>query len=73
MKVPSAGGRTKRLAKGKGVHREEESEGSRRQTTDLTNRNCIRHSTMGKSAKQDEAQSYKESEMESVRNFVSKG
>jgi len=29
------------LAEGKGVHREVESEGSRRQIPGLTNRNCI--------------------------------
>lgn len=63
MEVPSAGGSTKRIAKGKGVRREAESEGSPRQTTDLTNRNCIRHSKVGKSATQDEARSYPESEV----------
>ncbi|HQA50398.1 MAG TPA: hypothetical protein PLT89_06815, partial [Syntrophomonadaceae bacterium] len=31
----------KHIAKGKGVHREVESEGSRRQTSGLTNRNHI--------------------------------
>ena len=35
----------------------------RRQTTDLTYRNCIRHSKKGKPAKQDEARSYTESEV----------
>ena len=38
----------KHTAKGKGVHREVESEGSRRQTSGLTDRNHIRHDRMGK-------------------------
>ena len=63
VKVPSAGGSTKHIAKSKGVRREAGSEGSWRQTTDLTYRNCIRHLKMGKSAKQDEARSYTESEV----------
>ena len=54
---------TKRIAKDKGVRRETEYEGSWRQTTGLTNRNCIRHTRMGKSAKQDEAPSVTESEV----------
>jgi len=33
----------KHIAKGKGVHREVESEGNRRRTSGLTNRNHIRH------------------------------
>ena len=33
----------KHIAKGKGVHREMESEGNRRRTSGLTNRNHIRH------------------------------
>jgi hypothetical protein len=37
----------KHIAKGKGVHREIESEGSRRQTSGLTNRNHIRKSRLG--------------------------
>ncbi|MCE5331148.1 MAG: hypothetical protein LLF95_03290 [Bacteroidales bacterium] len=48
------------LAKGKGVHREVESEGSRRQTSGLTNRNHIRHCKPGKVAKQTEAPNYPE-------------
>lgn len=63
MKVLSAGGSTKHIAEGKGVHREVKSEGSRRQTTDPTNRNRIRHTREGKSAAQDEAQSYTEPEV----------
>jgi len=63
VKVPSAGGSTKHIAKSKGGRREVGSEGSRRQTTDLTYRNCIRHSKQGKPAKQDEARSYTESEV----------
>ena len=63
VKVPSAGGSTKRIARGKGVHREVESEGSPRQTTDLTNRNDMRHTRVGKSAIQDEAPSYTEPEV----------
>ena len=42
MKVLSAPGSGKHIAKGKGVHREVESEGSPRQTLGLTNRNHIR-------------------------------
>jgi len=38
VKVPSAGDSTKRIAEGKGVHREVESEGSSRQTVGPTNR-----------------------------------
>jgi hypothetical protein len=45
----------KHIAKGKGVHREMESEGSRRQTSGLTNRNHIRHPKLGKVAQQTEA------------------
>ena len=63
MKVPSAGGSTKRIAGGKGVRREAESEGSPRQTTDPMNKNHIRHTRMGKVAKQTEALSYTESEV----------
>lgn len=40
----------KHIAKGKDVHREVESEGSRRQTSGLTNRNRIRHGGLGKVA-----------------------
>lgn len=60
MKVPSAGGSTKHIAESKGVLREKESEGSSRQTAGLMNKNCVRHMQVGKSAKQDEAQSYTE-------------
>ena len=63
MKVPSAGGSTKRIARGKGVHREVESEGSPRQTVGPTNRNRIRHAIVGKVAEQTEAQSYTELEV----------
>ena len=63
VKVPSAGGSTKRIARGKGVHREVESEGSPRQTVGPTNRNRIRHTIVGKVAKQTEAQSYTELEV----------
>ena len=42
MKVLSVPGSGKHIAKGKGVHREVESEGSPRQTLGLTNRNHIR-------------------------------
>jgi hypothetical protein len=45
------------VAKGKGVHREVESEGSRRQRIGPTNRNLIlRRYEVGESAKQDKAQ-----------------
>jgi len=60
VKVPGAGGSTKLVARGKGVRREAESERSPRQTADLTNRNLIRHMKVGKSANEDEAQSYTE-------------
>jgi len=50
----------KHIAKGKGVLGDEESEGSRRQTSGLTNRNHIRHCKLGKAAKQAEAQNYPE-------------
>jgi len=50
----------KHIAKGKGVHREVESEGSRRQTSGLTNRNHIRRCKLGKVAIQTEAQNYPE-------------
>lgn len=56
MRVDSA----KRIAKGKGVHREEESEGSQPQTSGLTNRNHIRHRKLGKVAQQTDAQNYPE-------------
>ena len=45
----------KHIAKGKGVPREVESEGSRRQTSGLTDRNHIRHDRMGKAASKAEA------------------
>ena len=51
------------MAGGKGVRREAESEGSPRQTTDPMNKNHIRHTRMGKVAKQTEALSYTESEV----------
>ncbi len=41
VKVPNAPWQWEALAKGKGVHREVESEGSRRQSPGLTDRNCI--------------------------------
>ena len=41
MKVPNPPGSGKNIAKGKGVPSDGESEGSRRQTSDLTNRNHI--------------------------------
>ncbi len=41
VKVPSRGWRDQLLAKGKGVHREVESERSRRQTSDLRYTNRI--------------------------------
>ena len=63
MKVPSAGGSTKRIARGKGVHCEMESEGSSRQTADPMDKNHIRHTRVGKVAKQTEALSYTESEV----------
>lgn len=40
------------LAQGKGVHREMESEGSRRQNSALRNTNLIRHSRWDETAKQ---------------------
>ena len=43
------------IAKGKGVHREVKSERSQRQTSDLTDRNFIRHMTVGKAARQAKA------------------
>ena len=64
VKVPSAGGSTKCIARGKGVYCEVESEGSLSQSTDLTNRNDMRHAKGGgKSAKQDEAPSHTEPEV----------
>lgn len=63
MRVLSAGGSTKHIAEGKGVHREVKSEGSCRQTTGPTNRNRIRHTRVGKSAEQDKALSYTEPEV----------
>ena len=56
MRVDSA----KHIAKGKGVHREVEFEGSRRQTSGLTNRNHMRHCRLGKVAEQTKAQNYPE-------------
>ena len=50
----------KHIAKGKGVLGEVESEGSRRQTSGLTNRNHIRHCRLGKVARQAEALNYPE-------------
>ena len=43
------------LAQGKGVHREVESEGSQRQSSDLRDTNAIRRKTWGKTAIQVEA------------------
>ena len=54
MRVSSA----KHIAKGKGVHREVESEGSRRQTSGLTNRNHMRQYRLGKVAQQTKALNY---------------
>jgi hypothetical protein len=42
VKVPNALRQKEALAKGKGVHREVESEGSRRQNPGLTKRNFIK-------------------------------
>ena len=56
VKVPDPPGSGKDTAKGKGVRREAESEGSRRQTSDLTNRNHIEVAREGKTAIQAEAQ-----------------
>ena len=42
MKVPRPPGSGKVIAKAKGVHREVESEGRRRQSSDPTNRNHVR-------------------------------
>ena len=56
MRVDSA----KHIAKGKGDLGDEESEGSRRQTSGLTNRNHIRHRKLGEVAQQTEAQNYPE-------------
>lgn len=56
MKVPRAVGSDKPIADGKGVHREEESERSPRQTFDPTNRNFVRHKQEDKAAKQAEVQ-----------------
>ncbi len=56
MRVDSA----KHIAKGKGVRGDAESEGSRRQTSGLTNRNHIRHCKLGKVATQTEALNYPE-------------
>ena len=56
VQVPSAGGSAKRIAGGKGVRREAGSERSPRQTVGPTNRNRIRHTRVGESAEQDEAQ-----------------
>ena len=56
MRVDSA----KHIAKGKGVLGDEESEGSRRQTSGLTNRNHIRYRTLGEVAEQTKAQNYPE-------------
>lgn len=50
----------KHIAKDKGVRCEAESEGNRRQTSGLTNRNHIRHCRSGKAAKQAKAQNYPE-------------
>ncbi len=44
------------LAEGKGVHREVESEGSRRQSPALRNTNRIRQNRLDKAAKQAEVQ-----------------
>ena len=48
-------GSAKCIAQGKGVPGDGESEGSRRQTSGLTNRNHIRHYQLGKVALQTEA------------------
>lgn len=54
MRVSSA----KHIANGKGVHRKVESEGSRRQTSGLTNRNHMRQYRLGKVAQQTKALNY---------------
>ncbi|ERI05136.1 hypothetical protein HMPREF9069_01058 [Atopobium sp. oral taxon 810 str. F0209] len=56
VKVPSTPGSGKCIAKSKGVHREVESEGSRRQTFGLTNRNRMRRMWVGEAATQVKAQ-----------------
>ena len=47
------------LAQDKGVHREMESEGSRRQNLGLTNRKQIQADAMDEFAKQNEVQNYR--------------
>ena len=56
MKVPNPPGSGKDIAKGKGVPGDGESEGSRRQTSGLTDRNHIEVASEGETAKQAEAQ-----------------
>ena len=56
MKVPRAVGSDKPIVNSKGVHSEEESERSLRQTFDSTNRNFVRHKQEDKAAKQAEVQ-----------------
>ena len=56
MKVPNPPGSGKDTAKGKGVPGNGESEGSRRQTSGLTNRNHLQAVGEGKAALQVEAQ-----------------
>ena len=56
MKVRNLPGSGKDIANGKGVRREAESEGSRRQTSGLTDRNRIEATTGDKAAIQVEVQ-----------------
>ena len=56
MKVPNPPGSGKDIAKVKGVHREVESEGRRRQNSGLTDRNRIEAVSEGKTAQQVKAQ-----------------
>lgn len=60
MKVPKSGDSAKTIAKGKGVRREAESERSRRQTAEPTNRNLIRQPVDGELARQSKPNSYPE-------------
>jgi len=59
-KSPARVGNDQVQAKGKGVHREVESEGSRRHKSGLSNTNRIRHIEVGETAKQVKPKSYPE-------------
>ena len=59
-KSPARVGNDQVQAKGKGVHREVESEGSLRHKSGLRNTNRIRHFEVGKTAKQVKPESYPE-------------